>query len=51
MIGLNSDFMIGGKFKDYPYLADHSYWVGVMVHELLHNLGYDHGSGHDTVTD
>jgi hypothetical protein len=22
-----------------------------MVHELLHNLGYDHGSGHDTVTD
>ncbi len=41
-IALNSDFMN----DDYAYGISPDYWVSVISHEMLHNLGYSHPTGY-----
>lgn len=43
-IALNSDFI--GQDSLYPFATDTEYWAGIIGHEFLHNLGYDHPSGY-----
>ncbi len=43
-IALNSDFL--GYDSRYYFAKDKEYWAGVIGHEFLHNLGYDHPSGY-----
>lgn len=43
-VALNSDFL--GDGSDYKYRNDVNYWAGVLAHEFLHNLGYDHPTGY-----
>lgn len=42
-IALNDDYL--GK-ASYQYGTDSDYWAGVMAHQILHNLNYDHRSGY-----
>jgi hypothetical protein len=43
-IALNSDYMNNDYVDKYgdPGITDPAVWSGVIVHECLHNLGYDH---------
>lgn len=43
-VALNSDHL--GPGKSYRFSMDAEYWAGVLAHEFLHNLGYQHTSGH-----
>ncbi len=43
-VALNSDYL--GPNASYRYRNDRDYWAGVLAHEYLHNLGYDHPSGY-----
>ncbi len=43
-IAINSDFL--GYDSRYFFAKYKEYWAGVMGHEFLHNLGYDHPSGY-----
>lgn len=43
-VALNSDHM--GSSSAYYYRDDAEYWAGVIVHEFLHNLGYNHPTGY-----
>lgn len=44
-VSLNSDDL-GSKSK-YFLKNDIDYWAGVMMHEILHNLGYNHPRGYE----
>ena len=43
-IALNSDFLAPSH---YALAEDSDFWAGVMGHEMLHNLGYDHPHGYE----
>lgn len=43
-IALNSDYI--GDEDQYSLSTNSKYWAGVIAHEMLHNLGYDHPSGY-----
>ena len=43
-IALNSDFL--GPDSYYYLSTDADYWAGVIGHEFLHNLGYEHPTGY-----
>lgn len=43
-IALNSDHL--GTGKSYRFANDLDYWAGVLGHEFLHNLGFQHPSGY-----
>ncbi len=43
-IALNSDHL--GREKTYLFANDIDYWAGVLGHEFLHNLGFQHPSGY-----
>ena len=42
-LALNDDFF--GK-SSYTYGTDTDYWAGVMAHEILHNLNFNHPTGY-----
>ncbi len=42
-VAINSDYM---EPKKYWAARDERYWAGVIGHEMLHNLGYDHPTGY-----
>jgi hypothetical protein len=44
-ISLNSDKL--GSKSQYFLKNDIDYWAGVITHEVLHNLGYDHPNGYE----
>lgn len=44
-IALNSDDL--GSKSQYFLSNDIDYWAGVIVHEILHNLGYSHPKGYE----
>jgi hypothetical protein len=41
-ISLNGKFI--GSGSEYPKSTDANVWAGVIAHEILHNLGWEHGS-------
>ena len=43
-IALSSDHL--GRNGGYYLSRDEGYWAGVIAHEFLHNLGYDHPTGY-----
>lgn len=43
-IALNTDHL--GEGSQYSLARDVDYWAGVIGHEFLHNLGYDHPTGY-----
>ena len=43
-IALNSFYM--GEHSEYFFSHNAAYWAGVIAHEILHNLNYDHPNGY-----
>jgi hypothetical protein len=43
-IAINTDFLCN---DEYFLSKDADYWAGVIAHEMLHNLGFEHPTGYD----
>lgn len=43
-IQLNTDFLDNKDSRNYEY-EDPKFWAGVIIHEILHNLGWTHERG------
>ncbi|MBF0208129.1 MAG: hypothetical protein HQK53_14720 [Oligoflexia bacterium] len=43
-IAINSDKL--GNSSNYFFAKNEAYWAGIIAHEFLHNLGYEHKGGY-----